>query len=119
MLGIKEEVDVQKLFHCKECGQPLAPDLPGWKRTQLFTHEMGDVVVTVFFWESSEDHEDLTGWAWQHDLYDTKDDEALYETPEGAMRAADKWLAEHVGATKEADSSDSEGESSSPDESPK
>lgn len=114
MLGIEEEVDVQTLFHCKECGQKIVPEFPEWNLTQLYVREYDETTITVYFLEGLKE-EELTGWTWDVDEQSARKwadaDGALYETPEGAIRAAEEWATE---ATKEdADDDDQEGEISS------
>ncbi len=117
LLGIKGEMDVQKLFHCKECSQEIVPDFPEWKHTQLFVREVparpyireGDEFrITVYFQEG--DDADDAGWTWAVEPDGDDLGGELYESPAGAVRAADSWLA-GFGAAKDDDDADQEGES--------
>jgi len=108
-LGIPEPVDEAILFHCKECGQELVPSFPDWQRTQLYTREYGAITITVFFLTGEEDPE-MTGWTWGLDGYSGDYEANLYETPEGAIRAAEHWATEAAVGEEDSSSDDKEGE---------
>lgn len=100
---------------------------PDWKTVEMFqrlyTLDGAPVfVLTVFYFDGEEDDPEVSGWTWsvESDGRTPEHDPGLYETPEGAVHAAEKWaLAVYTQLNKEESADDTEGESPSPDESPK
>ena len=84
---------------------------PNWETTELHTRRYGKYTLTVYFLQGEEDP-DMTGWTWgvDDDRLDIEADAGLYETPEGAIKAAEKWALFLV---EEASEDDTEGERSS------
>jgi len=67
---------------------------PEWTTTELYTRDYGLFIITVFFLKGEEDPE-LEGWTWG--LESSRNwvhDPGIYETSEGAIRAAEKWASE-------------------------
>jgi len=106
-LGITEE-DLKQ--------QQDAVVFPDWITTQLYHRKYDAFSITVFFLRGEEDPE-MEGWTWGIDDEEAEEyDPGLYVTPEGAIRAAEKW-ATGLLSSKNDPESDSEGERST--ESPK
>jgi hypothetical protein len=97
---------------------------PNWGTVEMFkrafTHNGTPIFTITVFHFDDEDDPSMSGWTWDVDFYDHphQNDPGVYETPEGAIQAADKW-ALAVYTKLEKGDEDQEGESSSPDESPK
>lgn len=97
--------------------QETTGDFPGWRTTQLYHRDYEAFSITVFFLQGEEDPE-LEGWTWGVDDDNGRwdYDPGVYETPEGAIRAAEKWATETL--SKRDHAPDPEGERAAPTESP-